>query len=347
MKERQLGSATGHMVFLMVLSADKSTGATGLTPTVTISKNAGAFGAPAGAVTELANGWYKLAANATDRDTLGDLVIHATAATADPVDDRYAIIAYDPFNAASGGLSNLDATVSSRSTFAGGAVASVTADVGITQAGADKVWGSAARTLTSFGTLVADAATAVWGAATRILTAGTNIVLAKGVGVTGFNDIAATDIVTGGAIATGSGKVNEVVLVDTLTTYTGNTPQTGDSFARIGVNGAGLTAIPGASAPTVQQIRAEMDTNSTKLALLDAAISSRLATSGYTAADNATVALIAKILRNKTVTDPATGVMTVYDDDSTTPLFTCNVFEDAAGTQAYRDLGADRRNRLT
>jgi len=70
--------------------------------------------------------------------------------------------------------SNLDATVSSRSTYAGGAVASVTADVGITQAGADKAWGSAVRTLT----------------------AGTNIVLAKGVGVTGFNDIAAGDAMT-------------------------------------------------------------------------------------------------------------------------------------------------------
>lgn len=51
-----------------------------------------------------------------------------------------------------------------------GSVASVTADVGITQTGADKVWGSAARTLTSFGTLVADAAAAVWAAVTRTLT---------------------------------------------------------------------------------------------------------------------------------------------------------------------------------
>lgn len=34
-----------------------------------------------------------------------------------------------------------------------------------------------------------------------------------------------------------------VTLVDTLTTYTGNTVQTGDSFARIGVAGAGLTNI--------------------------------------------------------------------------------------------------------
>jgi hypothetical protein len=41
-----------------------------------------------------------------------------------------------------------------------------------------------------------------------------------------------------------SGHISRVVLVDTLTTYTSNTPQTGDSFARIGAAGAGLTAVP-------------------------------------------------------------------------------------------------------
>jgi hypothetical protein len=45
-------------------------------------------------------------------------------------------------------------------------VKSVTDDVGITQAAADKVWGSASRTLTGFGTLIAD----IWGYATRKLT---------------------------------------------------------------------------------------------------------------------------------------------------------------------------------
>jgi len=47
------------------------------------------------------------------------------------------------------------------------------------------------------------------------------------------------------------------------------------------------------AAPTVAQIRTEMDTNSTKLANLDATVSSRLATSGYTAPSTApTVAQI-------------------------------------------------------
>lgn len=56
-----------------------------------------------------------------------------------------------------------------------------------------------------------------------------------------------------------------VTLVDTVTAYTGNTPQTGDAFARIGAAGAGLTAL-----------------GDTRIANLDATVSSRLATAGYT-----------------------------------------------------------------
>lgn len=92
-----------------------------------------------------------------------------------------------------------------------GAVGSVTADVSITQAAANKVWDTT----------------------TRRLSDGTNIVLAKGVGVTGFNDIAATAVVSAGAITTSGGKVSGVILTDTLTTYTGNTPQTGDAYAQL------------------------------------------------------------------------------------------------------------------
>lgn len=111
-----------------------------------------------------------------------------------------------------------------------GAVASVTNDVGITQAGADKVWSSTTRTLTAFSTALAlsvwdvleasvvtastmglkvknnldaaitsrssHAAADIWSVTTRLLTAGTNIVLAKGTGVTGFNDLSAANVNT-------------------------------------------------------------------------------------------------------------------------------------------------------
>jgi len=52
----------------------------------------------------------------------------------------------------------------------------------------------------------------IWAETTRVLTSGVNIVLAKGVGLTGLNDIAASAIVTGGAITTSSG----VASVDTV-----------------------------------------------------------------------------------------------------------------------------------
>ncbi len=54
--------------------------------------------------------------------------------------------------------------------------------------------------------------------------------------------------------------------VDTLTTYTGNTPSTGDTFARIGVAGVGLTNL-----------------GDVRIAHLDADVSTRLPTSSYTA----------------------------------------------------------------
>lgn len=57
--------------------------------------------------------------------------------------------------------------------------------------------------------------------------------------------------------------------------------------------------------------------------------------------------LIAKILRNKQITDPATGILTIYDDDGTTVLLQGNLWENTAATQAYRGQGAERRERLT
>lgn len=52
------------------------------------------------------------------------------------------------------------------------------------------------------------------------------------------------------------------------------------------------------------------------------------------------------ILRNKSVTDPTTGVMTVYDVDGTTPLYTASLYEGVSTSQPYRGQGAERRERL-
>jgi hypothetical protein len=57
--------------------------------------------------------------------------------------------------------------------------------------------------------------------------------------------------------------------------------------------------------------------------------------------------LMEKILKNKLVTDPVAGTMTIFDDDDTTPLLSGPIFEDVAGTQQYQGQGIDRRDRLT
>jgi len=108
-------SSTAYpLVFLMVDSTDHVTGKTGLSPTVTISKAGAAFAAPAGAVTEIGSGWYKVAGNATDSATLGPLILHATGTAADPSDAVFEVVAHDVQDATSLGLSRLDAAVTTR-----------------------------------------------------------------------------------------------------------------------------------------------------------------------------------------------------------------------------------------
>ena len=91
-------NTTKPLTFLMVLTSDHITGATGVTPTVTISKNGGAFTSPAGTVSEIGSGLYALSANPVDANTLGPLLLHATAAACDPRDDTFDVVNYNPEN---------------------------------------------------------------------------------------------------------------------------------------------------------------------------------------------------------------------------------------------------------
>ncbi|MCK1670302.1 hypothetical protein [Bradyrhizobium sp. 150] len=88
------------------------TEATGKTIAITISKAGGAFGNPnAGATnaTEISSGWYKVTLDTTDTATLGVLALRGSAATIDDVGDRFFVV-----SASTGGLTNLDAAISSR-----------------------------------------------------------------------------------------------------------------------------------------------------------------------------------------------------------------------------------------
>jgi hypothetical protein len=113
MRQRQQNSTIYPVTFFLVGLSDHITGLAGATPVVTISKNGGAFAAVAGAVTEVGSGWYAWAANATDRNALGELAVHIEATGADPVDFKLEIVPWNPFDA-NLGLNRLDAAMTSR-----------------------------------------------------------------------------------------------------------------------------------------------------------------------------------------------------------------------------------------
>jgi hypothetical protein len=97
-------STAKALVFFLYDSSDHVTGKAGVTPTVTISKNGGSFASPSGSVTEIANGFYKVAGNATDTNTLGALALYATGTGCDPCAMAYNVVALDPDLAAAGAL---------------------------------------------------------------------------------------------------------------------------------------------------------------------------------------------------------------------------------------------------
>lgn len=66
--------------------------------------------------------------------------------------------------------------------------------------------------------------------------------------------------------------------------------------------------------------------------------------SGLSVEQDGRLKLIEKFLRNKLITDPATGLMSFFDDDGTL-LMSAQLYEDVAGTQPYRGQGAQRRER--
>lgn len=53
------------------------------------------------------------------------------------------------------------------------------------------------------------------------------------------------------------------------------------------------------------------------------------------------------LLANEQITDPDTGVMTVYQDDDTTAYKSCNIYQDKAEVTPYSGNGINHRHRFT
>jgi hypothetical protein len=94
-----LNGDTRPVLFFMAQSGDHISGLIGAAPAVTISRNGGAFAAPAGTVAEVGNGWYGLTPAGADATTNGVLLLHATATGGDPADVKAQVVAFDPYAA--------------------------------------------------------------------------------------------------------------------------------------------------------------------------------------------------------------------------------------------------------
>jgi hypothetical protein len=109
----QIPQSTSKLVMFKAYSdTDHVTEATGKTIAITISKNGGAFGNPnAGATnaTEVSSGWYKVTLDTTDTNTLGPVAVRGAQADIDDVGVLFEVV-----SASTGGLTNLDAAITSR-----------------------------------------------------------------------------------------------------------------------------------------------------------------------------------------------------------------------------------------
>lgn len=230
------------------LTSDHVSDATGKTIVITISKNGAAFGNPsAGATnaTEIGNGWYYVDLSVTDTGTLGPVVIRGAVATVDNVE-----IVYQVVDATNMGASNLDAAVSSRSTYAGADTAGIT----------------------TLLTRIPGTVTAQTGDAYARIGA-------AGAGLTALGDARLANL--DAAVSSRTKPADTQAAVTNLT----NAPTAGDftaamktslSAATPAVTVSDKTGFSLATAPpTAAQVRTEMDANSTKLANLDATVSSR------------------------------------------------------------------------
>lgn len=225
----------------------------------------GTFAAATGTVTEDGTaGWYKMALSQADTNG-NDIGFNFTGTGAVPQTVNIVTTACDPTVATNFGITALPATAvtTNASLLTSGtgsdqlSVASGRIDVG-------KLLGTAWLTPGVAGT--PDVNVKLWNNLTTVAlpliptVAGRTLDCSAG----GEAGVDWANVGTPGSTVNLSATTTN--LVNTLTTYTGNTVQTGDSFARLGVAGVGLTNL-----------------GDTRIANLDATVSSRLATSGYTA----------------------------------------------------------------
>jgi hypothetical protein len=130
--------------------------------------------------------------DATDTANVGELFYSVVVAGALPVFGTYVVLeeaAYDMIFAASAPGDSAGVT-----TLLGRLTSTRAGYLDNLSAGAVALEASLQGLITTIGASAAGVASAVWSAVSRVLTSGANIALAKGTGVTGFNDLSAAQV---------------------------------------------------------------------------------------------------------------------------------------------------------
>lgn len=96
MREVKVSTTKNLMVFMTDV-LDHVTGKTGLTLSISASKDGSSFSTITPTVTERGYGWYNIALTSSHLDTIGDLVLHITSTGADPTDLILQVIYHTPF----------------------------------------------------------------------------------------------------------------------------------------------------------------------------------------------------------------------------------------------------------
>lgn len=242
-------NVSGQYLYFCLVKASDGTALTGATVTGKRSIDGGAQASVTGTITEDAGGQYHIALSQADING-NDIAFLFTATGAIPVNLQVVTTAADPTNATTFGIGNIDAAVSSRSTYAG-------ADTAGTTTLLTRIPGTvAAQTGDAYARLGAPA------------------------GATVSADVAAVKGDTGGLrtdyTTTRAGYLDALNgIVAAIWAYASRTLTAFGFSVTVGTvsdkTGYSLATAP----PTAVQVRQEMDSNSAKLANLDATVSSR------------------------------------------------------------------------
>lgn len=252
-------TASQHVYFQLLSTTDGSA-VTGASVSVRRCLD-GTFAAATGTVTEDTAGWYKFAMSQADTNgnnvglrfsATGAITVSLTFVTTDlnPYDAVRAGLTALPNAAAeaSGGLPTLSAAQASNGTINANVHRWLTGTPNALSSGRVEVLvGAVTDGVLTSAKFAAGAFDAVWSVATRILTAGTNIVLAKGTGITGFNDLSAAQV---------NAEVDTAISDAGLVAAVADLPTNAELATALGTaDDAVLAAIAALNNPSANQIR--------------------------------------------------------------------------------------------